>query len=142
VQDNLASIRNIFGAVRPGGSTHHYVPGKGHPYALALRAVGPKWQRRLIPILRPGGVEETGYTTFFDHCNATEMANLFREIGFDEVRVRVFYRANDYFAFFFPAFIAVTAFENLCKWFGWSYFASGFVISGTKSTSAGAVGSG
>jgi SAM-dependent methyltransferase len=142
VQDNLVSIRNIFDAVRPGGSTHHYVPGKGHPYALALRAVGPKWQKRLIPILRPGVVEETGYTTFFDYCNATEMAQLFREVGFEEVRVRIFYRANDYFAFFFPAFIAVTAFENWCKMFGWSYFASGFVISGRKSASAGAVDSG
>ncbi len=43
-----------------------------------------------------------------------------------------YYRANDYFAFFFPAFVAITAFENLCRRFDWSYFASGFVISGRK----------
>jgi hypothetical protein len=103
---------------------------------LALRAVDPKWQRRLIRVLRPDAVGETGYPAFFDHCTARDMARLFGDVGFDDVRVRTFYRANDYFAFFFPAFIAVTAFEYICKVFDWTYFASGFVISGRKSTGA------
>jgi hypothetical protein len=60
------------------------------------------------------------------------MARLFEDVGFEDVRATCFYRANDYFAFFFPAFVAVTAFENLCRRLGWSYFASGFVISGRK----------
>jgi SAM-dependent methyltransferase len=134
VRDNASSIANIFDALRPARETHHYVPGKGHPYALALRAVGPKWQKRLIYALRPNSVAETGYPTFFDHCTARDMVRVFEGVGFEDVRVRVFYRANDYFAFFFPAFIAVTAFENICKALGWSYFASGFVISGRKPT--------
>jgi SAM-dependent methyltransferase len=136
VRDNASSIASIFGALRPGCETHHYVPGKGHPYALALRAVGPRWQRRLIRALRPDSVEETGYPTFFDHCTARKMARLFEAVGFEAVRVRTFYRANDYFAFCFPAFVAVTAFENICRAFGWTYFASGFVISGRRPTRA------
>jgi len=132
VRDNASSIANIFAALRPARTTHHYIPGKGHPYALALRAVGPRWQRRLIRVLRPGSVEETGYPTFFDHCTARDMARVFEDAGFEDVALRTFYRANDYFAFFVPAFIAITAFENLCRSFGWSYFASGFVISGRK----------
>jgi len=142
VRDNVASLQNIFDALRPGCSTHHYVPGKGHPYPLALRTVGARWQKRLIPILRPATVEETGYRTYFHCCSAKEMVNLFREVGFEEIRIRSFYRANDYFAFFFPAFIAVTAFENLCERFGWDYFASGFVISGRRPNSSSVVGSG
>jgi SAM-dependent methyltransferase len=132
VRDNASSIANIFDALRPACETHHYIPGKGHPYALALRAVGPKWQTRLIGVLRPDSVEETGYPTYFDHCTARDMARVFEKAGFEDVQVRTFYRANDYFAFFFPAFVAVTAFENICKAFDWSYFASGFVISGHK----------
>ena len=132
VRDNASSIANIFAALRPARETHHYIPGKGHPYALALRAVGPGWQKRLIGILRPDAVDETGYPAFFDHCTAGDMARVFEGVGFEAIRVRSFYRANDYFAFFFPAFVAVTAFENLCKAFGWRYFASGFVISGRK----------
>jgi hypothetical protein len=134
VRDNATSIANVFDALRSARETHHYIPGKGHPYALALRAVGPVWQKRLIPILRPDSVEETGYPTFFDHCTARDMVRVFGDVGFEDVRVRIFYRANDYFAFFLPAFIAVTAFENVCKRLGWSYFASGFVISGRKPT--------
>ena len=60
------------------------------------------------------------------------MANLFEDVGFEDVQVTNYYRANDYFAFFFPAFVAVTAFENICKAFGRTYFASGFVITGRK----------
>jgi len=134
VRDNARSIANIFDALRPGHETHHYIPGKGHPYALALRAVGSVWQRRLIRVLRPDSVEETGYPTFFDHCTARDMVRVFEDVGFEDVRVRIFYRANDYFAFFLPAFVAVTAFENICKALGWTYFASGFVISGRKPT--------
>ena len=60
------------------------------------------------------------------------MANLFEAIGFGYVQLTIYYRANDYFAFFFPAFVAVTAFENICTRFNWTYFASGFVITGRK----------
>ena len=134
VRDNKRSIANIFDALRPARETHHYIPGKGHPYALALRAVGPKWQKRLIRVLRPDETEVTGYPAFFHHCTQRDMVRLFEGVGFEDVRVSTFYRANDYFAFFFPAFIAVTAFENICKAFDWSYFASGFVISGRKPT--------
>jgi SAM-dependent methyltransferase len=134
VRDNASSIANILDALRPARETHHYIPGKGHPYALALRAVGPKWQKRLIHALRPDSVEETGYPTFFHHCTARDMARVFEDVGFEDVQVRTFYRANDYFAFFFPAFIAVTAFENICRALDWTYFASGFVISGRKPT--------
>ncbi len=134
VRDNARSITNIFDALRPARETHHYIPGKGHPYALVLRAVGPIWQKRLIDVLRPDSVEETGYPAFFHHCTARDMARVFEDVGFESVQVRIFYRANDYFAFFLPAFVVVTAFENICRAFGWTYFASGFVISGRKPT--------
>lgn len=48
------------------------------------------------------------------------------------VCTRSFYPANDYFAFFTPAFILVTLFENICKSLNWEVFASGFVISAKK----------
>jgi len=131
VKNNLAAIQNIFDALEPGGSTHHYVPGKGHPYALILRLIGHRWQQRLIGALWPGSVVG-GYKTYFNHCTPRRMKALFGELGFEEVRVRAFYRVSEYFAIFLPAFVAVAAFENLCKRLGWSDFASGFVISGRR----------
>ena len=132
VPDNRAAARTIFDALRPGGETHHYIPGKGHPYALILRLVGPNWQKRLIRVTRAKSMATTGYPTFFDHCTANGMVRLFRESGFEEIDIDIHYGANDYFSFFVPAFVLVTAFENLCRAMRWTYFASGYVISARK----------
>ena len=132
VRDNRASLACIYAALVPGGTTHHYVPSANHPYSLLLRLVGPRWQQILIRHLRPHAVEETGYPTFFDHCTPAQMTTLFGETGFEDVDALPYYRAHDYFAFFLPAYVAVIGFENLCRRFAWSRFASGFVISARK----------
>jgi SAM-dependent methyltransferase len=135
VPDNFSAVKSMFEALRPGGKTHHYIPSKWHPYSLALRAVGPTLQKRLIPILRPAAVGVTGYPAFFDYCSPAAMRNLFEEQGFVSIDVMAFYRASDYFAFFLPAYLVVALFENLCFVLGWSLFASGFVISARKPAS-------
>jgi len=132
VRDNRASVQNMFDALVPGGTTHHFLPSAHHPYAMCLRAVGPKWQKILIRHLRPAAVYETGYPALFDHCSIKRMRALFLETGFEEVDVKAFYNANDYFAFLIPAWIAVVLFEFVCSRLGWRYFASGFVISARK----------
>jgi len=135
VPENSAAIKNIYDALKPGGITHHYIPAKGHPYALALRLVGPVWQKRLIRLLRSQTVNVTGYPTYFDHCSVREMKTLFEENGFADIEIRAFYRANDYFAFFIPFYIFVSFFENLCALMQWTGFASGFVITAKRPTS-------
>ena len=60
------------------------------------------------------------------------MRKLLEETGFRDVELRTHYRANKYFKFFFPLYFLVTSFENLCRALGWSYFSSGFIISGRK----------
>ncbi len=134
VPNNDAAVGSMFAALRPGGSTHHYVPSKWHPYSIALRLVGPVMQKRLIRLLRPGAIAVTGYPAFFDHCSPSAMSALFRRHGFADIDVKAFYRANDYFAFFIPAYIVVTLFENLASVIDWRLLASGFVISARKST--------
>jgi len=135
VRDNRASVRSKFEALRPGGVTHHYIPSKYHPYSLCLRLVGPKLQRILIPILRPGSEGETGYPAFFDHCSTQQMSKLFRNVGFEKIDVVPFYNANDYFAFLTPAWVIVVLFEYICLKFDLELFASGFVISAEKPAS-------
>ena len=132
VPNNEASIQSMFTALNPGGATYHYVPSGLHLYSLALRAVGPRLPRRLIPILRPGTEEVTGYPAFFNLCTPSAMRAAFQDAGFTMVNIQPFYRANDYFAFFTPAFIAVTLFENICRLCNLTALASGFVISARK----------
>jgi hypothetical protein len=132
VRDNRASVRSMFEGLRPGGTTHHYIPSGYHPYSLCLRLVGPTLQKKLIPILRPDGVGETGYPAFFDHCSTSSMRKVFRASGFEKIDTVPFYNANDYFAFFLPAWIVVVLFEYLCRKLNLELFASGFVISARK----------
>jgi SAM-dependent methyltransferase len=132
VPNNRAALKSIFDALKPGGVAHHYIPGKGHPYALILRLVGPTWQKRLIAATRAKAKDTTGYPTFFDHCTANGMVRLFRETGFEDIDIDIHYGANDYFSFLIPAFVLITTFENLCQALGLRYFASGFVISARK----------
>lgn len=132
VPNNTAAIKAIYEALSEGGKTHHYVPSGMHPYSLALRAIGPRLQRFLIPILRPGTESVTGYPAFFNLCTPQAMKDAFHSVGFTEIDIYPFYRANDYFAFFTPAFIIVTLFENACALFNVRSLASGFVISARK----------
>ena len=90
-------------------------------------------QKKLIKLLRPEAAEVTGYPAFFDECSPNEMRRLFEASGFVDVDIRAFYRANDYFDFFFPAYLLVTAFEDLCRLLRWRFWCSGFVISAVKS---------
>ena len=128
VQDNDASVKQMYQALRTGGYAIHYLPSKYHPYSLALRLLGPKWQRRLIKALRPWAANETGYPAFFDKCSPKEMKRLFQGKGFDYVKIKPFFRANDYFRFFLPFYITVTFWENICAKLRWEQFCSGFII--------------
>lgn len=129
VPDNSASILSMRNALGPGGEMHHYVPSKWHPYSIALRIIGPTLQRKLIPVLRPGAEDVTGYPAFFSHCTVLSMTQLCDEVGFTEIRATPYYRANDYFSFFLPLFILVSLFENLCRILDLRLFCSGFIIS-------------
>jgi hypothetical protein len=135
VPDNQAAIRNIVRALEPDGVTHHYIPSKWHPYSIALRIVGPVIQKKLIPLLRPGAEHVSGYPAYFDHCTARAMRKLFLKSGLVNVESKAFYDANDYFAFFLPAYVAVSVFEALCRKLNLELLASGFVISGVKPSS-------
>jgi hypothetical protein len=115
VRDNDAAFRVMFNVLASGGCMHHYVPSKWHPYSICLRMVGPNIQKRLIPILRSHAADVTGYEAFFHRCSIREMKRLAQDSGFENIRVKPFYR-----------------FENLCERLNIETCASGFVISCSK----------
>lgn len=132
VKNNAASVSSMFNSLHKNGTTHHYIPSKWHPYSIALRMIGPKLQKKLIPFLRSGTEGVTGYPAYFNYCSPQAMKKLFEEEGFMDIKVKSYYRANDYFAFFTPAFILVSLFENICKMSNLDVFSSGFIISARK----------
>lgn len=132
VPNNIKSVVNIYDALNTGGKTVHYIPSKFHPYSLLLRLIGPKLQFLLIRLLRPDAIGVSGYPAFFNYCSPIQMEELFKSTGFKNVEIWPYYRANDYFAFFIPAFILVSIYENVCKFFKFKSAASGFIVVAEK----------
>lgn len=132
VPNNGKSVVNIYDALTAGGKTVHYIPSKFHPYSLVLRLIGPKLQVLLIRLLRPDAKEVSGYPAFFNYCSPSQMEALFKSSGFKNVKILAYYRANDYFAFFVPAFIVVSIYENFCKFLNIRSAASGFILTAEK----------
>ena len=133
VPDVEKAVHSMFACLNEGGTTHHYIPSRWHPYSVILRLVGPVLQKKLISYTRPETLGVTGYPAFFDNCSPALAKRLFNDAGFDDIRVKPYFRANGYFAFFVPAYVCVSLFENFCRYFQIDAFASGFVISATKS---------
>ena len=132
VPNNTRSVKSMYNALNEGGLMVHYIPSKYHFYSLCLRLVGPKIQKVLIKNLRPEAIATTGYPAFFDHCSPNQMKRLCNACGFKNVEIIPYYKATDYFAFFIPAYLFVSIFENLFEFFGVSYFASGFIVRAQK----------
>ncbi len=132
VKNNTLSFTQMFNAINKNGHIIHYTPSKYHPYSLILRLISSNLQRKLIKILRPWATETTGYPAYFNKCSPVEMEKLLQISGFQQIEIIPFYRANNYFRFFFPAYIIVTLWENICKIFQWKQLCSGFIIVARK----------
>jgi len=132
VPDNEASVRVMYDCLNNGGSTHHYIPSKWHPYSICLRLAGHKLQNKLIGVLRPEAADVTGYPAFFNNCTPGAMKKLFQEAGFTEIEVNAYYQARGYFSFFFPIYIIILVYERICKSLDLPLLASGFIISAKK----------
>lgn len=128
VQNNSLSFKHIYDSLNDSAATIHYLPSKNHPYSVILRLVGAKLQKKIISVLRPWAANVTGYNAFFDKCSPREMENLLQRIGFKDIEIIPFYRANDYFCFFTPLFILITIWENFCRKFKLRQFCSGFIV--------------
>lgn len=132
VRDNRAAARSMFAATKPAGFVCHYVPNRGHPYALLLRMLSNRLQRRLLELTSPTGKTKGGYPTYFDRCNPSEMRQTFIEAGFTNVSTVVFYSPTPYFRVFLPAHVLIVAFMHVCRWMGLDAFCSGFVITAER----------
>lgn len=132
VPDTSAAFKAVHGALRPGGTTHHYIPCKWHPYSIALRLVGWRMQRYLINLLRPEAAGVSGYRTFFDNCSPGGLRRAMLQAGFADINIKPYYRAADYFEMLVPVYVLVGLFETMCEKFNFSFFAAGVVLSGRK----------
>lgn len=136
VKNNDRAVQNMFSALKPGGLIVHYLPSKYHPYALVARVLGPALSARLLRTTHPENNGIAGYPSYFHKCTPSELTGLCRGIGFQKVEVIAFYRANAYFEVFFPLYLLVTLWENICRRFRWTLLCSGFILIAAKQSPA------
>ena len=92
-------------------------------------AAGNRLQKRLLESVYLDGETTGGYPTYFDHCTPGKMATLYREAGFEDIDLTIFYSPTPYFRVFVRVHIAMVCFMRLCRALGLSYFSSGFIVS-------------
>ena len=132
VRDNKRALYEMFVGLNSGGLMIHYVPSKYHPYSLVARMLGSEKSARLLHSVHPQTIGICGYPSYFHKCSVNEISKLCGEIGFKDIVTVPYYRANSYFEIFFPAYLLVTLWENLCRKLRWSLFCSGFILIATK----------
>jgi SAM-dependent methyltransferase len=131
VPDNHKTWRTIYDALEPTGKTIHIFPGGLHPFSLATRLVGNKMQRILISYLRPNA-KHTGYPAYYHLCTPRKLKHELENLGFRDIDISYSYSANDYFKFFFPAYLVVALLNLTLQNLKIGTFASNFYVSAKK----------
>ena len=129
VPNNKRTFDNIYWALKKGGETIHYFPSKNAIYALFIRIFGNDLQRKVIgAIWGKDKLSTIGYPAYFDHCSANEMETMLKDIGYEDVEVKCYYRANSYFSACTPIYVLVSFYENICRFFNLRSLATGLLV--------------
>ena len=131
VPNNSRTWKEIYNALEMEGFTVHIFPGSRHPFSIATQIVGNRIQRILIRYLRPNS-KHTGYPAYYHLCTPRKLRKELSRIGFQDIRIQYSYSANDYFKFFFPAFLAIATFNLIMTRLGVSEFASNLYVEAKK----------
>ena len=131
VPNNTKAWKEMFDGLKMNGLTVHIFPGSKHPFSIATQLVGNRIQRILIKYLRPNA-KHTGYPAYYNLCSPRKLRKELHNIGFKDIHIRYAYSANDYFKFFFPAFLAIAVFNVTMTRLGISEFASNLYVETKK----------
>lgn len=132
IPDVQTAYQNMYASLQSGGMICHYHLCKGHPYARILRMIGYSWQKKLRQFLNPESVMTTNDHSYFDRATFGEAIHLLCDVGYVDIAIRPYYRANHHFDRFLPAFLAVSIFENLAERYDLPQFCSGIIVSARK----------
>jgi SAM-dependent methyltransferase len=125
VYDTPGMVATSYRALRPGGVAIHFMPNKFAFFALVNRAVPDSIRTRLLYGTDPGSSGRLVFPPFYRKTYPSAVERLMREVGFSEVEVRCYYRA-DYLSFLLPAHLVYVGWQlvnqrldnrNLCESF-------------------------
>jgi hypothetical protein len=94
--------------------------------------IGNKLARRIIPHIRSGSEQVTGYPAFYSLGNAYSLERFLNSKKGLKVEYKYHYGAVDYFSFFFPFALLITLFNIFSSRLGIKLFASNVLVKITK----------
>lgn len=118
VSDVPAAVRHMARAVRPGGRTVHFVPGRYAIFAIVARVLPFKPLLGLLHLAIPHSVGVIEFDVHYDRTDPVALAGEFEAAGFSDVQVFWTAAQADYFKPFVPAFLLVAAYQSLVRVMG------------------------
>ena len=128
VEDVRISYLRQIEALNLNGKIMHLYPLGYHPFSLLNKLIGNQTARKLIPIIRKGSEDITGYRAYYSVGNARQLERFLSIQKGIEVKFRYHYGAVDYFTFFAPFAMVVSIFNVLARLFKFSIFASNVIV--------------
>jgi SAM-dependent methyltransferase len=113
-----AAARHMARAIKLGGRTIHFVPGRWSTFAIAARVLpfGPLLKLLHFAIPSSAGVVE--FDVHYDHTDPVALERVFREAGFRDVRVSWTAAQADYFKPVLPLYLLVALYQTLVRVLG------------------------
>jgi len=128
VKDAEASYDCQLDALNEAGTIIHLYPLGFHPFSLLNKFFGNGIAKKLIPIIRKGSEDITGYPAFYSLGNAYNLERYFVSRNDLDVKFIYHYGCVDYFAFFYPLALLVHCFNLISKKLSLKIFASNVLI--------------
>ena len=100
--------------LKPGGYSIHLFPGRRGAFAVLNRMLPNRVARSILFSLRPACVGIGGFPAMYNRCTYREMKRAFERSGHEVLELRPSYFGAQYFEFFFPLFVLVSAYEAAC----------------------------
>lgn len=102
LHDTGAFLKNVHGALRPGGKAAFVFANKWAP-PMVLNRIIPEWlSGRLLLTLVPGTKGYGGFKAYYDKCTYSAFKRELLSLGFEVEYDYVSYYSSSYFQFFFP----------------------------------------
>ncbi len=110
-----AAAANIAKAMKPGGTTLHFIPGRYSLFGVAARTLPFQPLLRLLHLTVPESIGHVEFDVFYDHCYPSAIERVFHDAGFARVKVHTCYAQNGYFTAVFPLFCFVAAYQAIVR---------------------------
>lgn len=118
--------------LKPGARTLHLVPCRRSLFALAARLLPFDLALSVLHKMIPQTAGVVEFETHYDQCEPAGLERAFRQAGFSEVSVEACYAQAEYFRAFFPAYVAVAAYQWLTRRLGLRGLAAYALVDATR----------